>query len=195
MSLEPSAAFSDVVSIVVRLADEGVPVAAIARVTKQPSDEVREHLEEAMSTGKLVEVPHHDWPPDSKRTTRQPCTPSEKLDDTNLTMSCIRLFKITGLQAAMLSVLIRRPEVTKDVLHQVIEQRRGNNKDQTDPKMVDVVICHLRKRMKLHDIEISTIWAKGYCMEAPMRAKALKMVQEFRNQSVDPVNATIGIEG
>jgi len=170
--------------IIVRLADEGVPIGAIARAMRQPSDEIREHIEDAIATGRILETPHSDWPTDSRRNTRAPCTPAEKLDDAHLTMSCIRLFKITGLQAAMLSVLIRRPEVTKDVLHQVIEQRRGQHKEQTDPKMVDVVICHLRKKMKPFDIEIRTIWAKGYCMEADMRAKALQLVQDFRNRPV-----------
>lgn len=181
------------IDILVRLADEGVPVAAIARASQLPSDEVREHLQDALAAGTILEVPNNDWPVDSRRATRAPCTPAEKLDDTHLTMSCIRLFKITGLQAAMLSVLLRRPEVTKEVLHQVIEQRRGQNKEQTDPKMVDVVICHLRKKMKVFGIEIHTIWAKGYCMEAPMRASALKMIQDFRNQPVERLNEPVGV--
>ena len=46
-----------------RLADEGVPICAIARALKIPSDDVRETLQDALGEGVIVEYPREDWPP------------------------------------------------------------------------------------------------------------------------------------
>jgi hypothetical protein len=57
-------------SIAVALADEGVPLHAIARVTRIPSDELRTVLAQAKDLGDIVELPHEDWPPGFPRDTR-----------------------------------------------------------------------------------------------------------------------------
>ena len=43
--------------VAVRLADEGVPLCAIARATGTPSGEVRERLELACAEGRLIDLP------------------------------------------------------------------------------------------------------------------------------------------
>jgi hypothetical protein len=49
--------------VAIRLADEGVPLCAIARATRIPSDELREQLRAAQEDGRLISQPAHDWPP------------------------------------------------------------------------------------------------------------------------------------
>ncbi len=49
-------------AITIRLADEGVPLRAIARATDTPSDLVRERLAEAHACGRLQALPKDDWP-------------------------------------------------------------------------------------------------------------------------------------
>ena len=49
--------------IAVRLADQGVPLRAIARAVRMPSSDLREQLHEALSDGRLLELPCDDWPP------------------------------------------------------------------------------------------------------------------------------------
>ena len=58
---------ADFVPIAVRLADEGVPLYAIARVLKSPAEYVREALYVAKGEGKILEMPREDWPPNSLR--------------------------------------------------------------------------------------------------------------------------------
>jgi hypothetical protein len=49
--------------IAVRLADEGVPLAVIARATQIPSADLRKQLQEALERGRIIEMPRNDWPP------------------------------------------------------------------------------------------------------------------------------------
>lgn len=165
--------------VAVNLAHEGVPVRAIARSIRTPGEEVYEILKAAVGDGRLVEIPRDDWPAGARRER----TPAERvvlgLDDTTLQMTCSSFFKLTRLQAAVFATLIRRPSVTKEQLHQAIENNRDANQDPTDMKMVDVVICHIRKKVKVHQLEIGTIWGIGYNMAADHRASALNLLHEF----------------
>jgi DNA-binding response OmpR family regulator len=66
------------------------------------------------------------------------------------------------------------------MMHQIIEKCRAPNKgDQTDPKMVDVVICNLRKRLKKTGLKIETMWGCGYFMKPDMRTRALELIGEY----------------
>lgn len=165
---------------VTRLADEGVPVSALARGFKLPAETIREVLTSAVERGALIEVPPADWPVGQNKTARQrnwgPVTRSRGLIDDSVVLHCVNTFKVTRLQASLLAVLIKRKHVTKETLHQIIEARRAVNSDETDPKMVDVVICHLRKRLKPHNLTITTVWSCGYLMEPADRLRAAEML-------------------
>jgi DNA-binding response OmpR family regulator len=136
-------------------------------------------------------MPRDDWPIGVLRDKRIPDSVGRpKLDDEQNIFHIARLFKVTKLQAALFSVLIKRTEVIKDTLHQVIESRRKPNKEETDPKMVDVVICHLRQRLVPFGIEIETQWASGYYMTPEMRKKANLLLEQFvaKLNAPEPVN-------
>lgn len=166
-----------VVAIAVRMAHEGIPVRAIARATRLVSENVYEVIRDAIMRGSLTEMPPDDWPPKNSRGARNPFQGSLFDDDNQLKLACSRHFKATRLEAAILSVMLRRNEVTKQQLHQVIEQSRpGENRTETDPKMVDVVICHLRKKLKVQNIVIETIWGVGYAISVPDRERAAHML-------------------
>lgn len=163
-----------------RFADEGVPLRAMARAFKQTTDAVRAAVQLGIDGGRIVQMPRDDWPVGITRTDRTPgFLRANKLDDESLVFSCIRLFKITRLQACLLVVLINRNEVSKDTMHQIIESRRPPGKEETDPKMVDVVICHLRKRLLPFNLKINTLWACGYYMEPYHRRAILEMVNKY----------------
>jgi hypothetical protein len=168
--------------IVVRLADEGIPVRAIARATKVESECIRDTLHTAIDLGQLVGMLRDDWPVKVLRDQRIPeLVGLPKMDEEKTIFHIARLFKITKLQAAIFAVLIKRTEVLKDTLHQVIESRRRPNNVETDPKMVDVEICHIRKKLKLppFEITIETQWASGYYMTLEMRKKAHLLLEQF----------------
>jgi hypothetical protein len=54
----------------VALANEGVPLCAIARATRISSELLRERLRAAQTVGSLVELPRDDWPPGFPRDQR-----------------------------------------------------------------------------------------------------------------------------
>jgi hypothetical protein len=169
---------NDVEPVVVRLADEGIPIRAIARACKIPSDEVYVILNAAVVRGTIIELPKDDWPPGSIRTRRAPQQHHVLDDDEKLKFLCSVVFKTTRLQSSIFAVLLKRSEVTKDQLHQVIEQLRDPNRDETDLKMVDVIICHLRRKLASFDIKINTIWGVGYRMDPDDRDRAIRAVQK-----------------
>lgn len=166
--------------VAVRLADEGIPVRAIARSTKLPSEDVYEILRDAIERGVIVEMPKDDWPVGSTRGQRAAFHGTPLEDDEALHFACARWFRATRLEAAILAVMLKRSEVTKQQLHLVIEAMRpGDNREATDPKMVDVIICHLRKKLKKFEITITTVWGIGYLMPLPDRERAVAMLTTF----------------
>jgi hypothetical protein len=167
---------------VVRLALEGVPVRAIARALEQPSIDVRHLLEEALALGTIVQMPRDDWSPLLTREQRVPEYAKTGVDDALLILNVVRLFGVTQQQACLLLVLIKRREVTRKMLHAVIESRRPHPKVETEPKIVDVVICKLRKKLEPLGLRIETVWSCGYFMSEEHRKTALAMLNTFLDQ-------------
>jgi DNA-binding response OmpR family regulator len=107
-------------------------------------------------------MPKDDWPPGSRRQDRCISVGTPLATEEGLKTAVIRFFKATPLEAAMFTMLMRRDEVTKVQLHSVIEACRDPNKETTEIKMVDVMICKLRKKLVEHQIKIETMWGTGY---------------------------------
>lgn len=164
----------------ISLADEGVPVCAIARATHTPSEAIYELLEYAVEDGRLVELPRSDWPPGSLRRSRvQPEQSTLNLDDSTLGLALAAVFKMTRLQVAVFLALLRRPQITKAQVHAAIEGTRQLASEETDPKMIDVVICHIRKKLRPFNIELKTVWGQGYTVAAAERDRVLALVSAY----------------
>ncbi len=174
-----------VIELAARLADEGLPIRAIARSLKVPSEDIRVMLHDAMAEGIIVEYPREDWPPGAKRNSFGPTLDNFVASENDLRLACARYFGVTHQQAIVLSVLLKRPEVTKEQLHQAIERDRPEGKEATHIKLVDVLICILRRKLKPFDLSIQTMWGTGYLMEAKDRARAVKDLNEFVKQASD----------
>ncbi len=184
--------------IVVRLADEGIPIYAIARSLKLAADDVREFIRTALDDGVIVDHPRDDWTPGSKRATRSPDIDGFFGNDEGLYRTCSKYFKTTRQQSLVLGLLLRRPEATKEHLHQAIERDRESGKEQTSAKLVDVLVCILRRKLKpfalaWHGDEdhalIKTMWGHGYLMDPKDRARALAELHSFVNDTRDVGNA------
>lgn len=170
------------VHIILALANEEVPVNAIARSVQHPSDMVRETIEEAILYGKVLSMPRADWHPLQRGNRRV----TAELTDKEIIFNCQRVFGLTHLHACFLSVLMRRNEVSKPQLHQIIEScRKQPNNRETDVKMVDVVLCHLRKRIKPFGLFIKTLHSSGYYMEPEFRKKTQDILLAQLNGDTD----------
>lgn len=166
-------------SVIVGLGNDGVPIRVISRATKLSCEDIREILHEAMDEGVIVQMPREDWLAKSTRDDRDPGLDAfEMMPPDALIYHCHRVFGTTKLQSAFLVPLIKRKEVPRDHLHAIIEQRRGLDKKETDMKMVDVVIYHVRSRLKKHNVQINTIWSIGYFISPEQRKLMRNMIVE-----------------
>lgn len=168
--------------IVCRLALEGIPVRAIARGINMPAQCVRTTLAMAQSSGTIVDLPKEDWPPTGSIADHLPGF--RPRDPASLEFYAIQKFRLTKLMAKMLLVLVKREHAEKSVLHGVIEDCRSEraagqpDKELTDQKMVDVMVCKLRQRLKQVDAKIivRTAWGNGYFMDRETRTYVLKLL-------------------
>ncbi len=182
-----------IVELASRLADEGLPLRAIARSLKVPSEDVRTMLHDALAEGTIVEYPREDWPPGAKRNSFGPVLDNFVVDENDLRSACSRFFGVTHQQSIVLSVLLKRPEATKEQLHQAIERDRPEGKEATHIKLVDVLICILRRKLKPFAEQwfsedhpmIQTMWGTGYLMEAKVRVRAVKELNDFVKHTSD----------
>ena len=162
------------------MANEGIPVAAIARVLLISYGYVTDMLHEALLQGHIAEMPRSDWPPGVRIRERIPTIPvTRKTSNAEIEIVCRKLFKLTNLEAGFIVLLLKSEHTTKGKLHHVIETQRlqrasrPENMEMTDEKMVDVMICKLRKKLKLIDAAflITTVWGGGYYIEVPVKEK------------------------
>lgn len=169
--------------IAVRLADEGIPVRAIARCLKVASSELYDYLNEALVDGKIVELPKDDWPAGTPRAMRALYSGTVLENHEQLRSLCMRMFKVTRQQSAVLSLLLRRNEMTKAQIHTVLlENRPSGGGEVTTEKMVDVVVFHIRKKLKPHNITVETLWGTGYSIPHTSRARAIALLDHFNCQ-------------
>ncbi|WP_243368885.1 helix-turn-helix domain-containing protein [Microvirga solisilvae] len=158
-------------SVIIGLADEGIPVAAIARATRRPSADVFETLTRALERGEIVEMPKYDWRPGERRGKRLPVaavsfTPEE------CSFALVRVLGVTPMQARLLACLLRRGEATKG---QLMAAMHGDETE-TAIDVVDVQICNLRKRLKPLRLAISTVWGHGYAITRETTADILALI-------------------
>lgn len=166
--------------IMVRLADEGVPVRAIARAFRVPFAAVNETITAALQAARLLACPPIDWPPtqpSNQRTGR-----AVRHSESELITTLQHRYAITRQQALLLIVMLKRELATKEVLHAAAQLVHGPGQE-TSKKLVDVLICKLRKRMAKHGHTIETIWGGGYFLTENDRKAILKEIGLSR----DPV--------
>ena len=75
-------------------------------------------------------------------------------------LKLIQIAYLTHTERLVLGILIRRRRVTKEQLMTALYCHRPDN--EPCAKIIDVMICKIRKKLKPHGIEIKTIWYEGY---------------------------------
>jgi DNA-binding response OmpR family regulator len=150
--------------IAVRLADEGVPLRAIARATGTPSAALRERLHQAHDNGTLVALPKEDWPPGFPRDQRALQLSRMVADDKEaVVLAMQQVFHLTATEVSLLMLLIQNPNVSKariDMVHRTI----------------DVHICNIRRRLAPFGIAVNTLWGYGYQLTAAARQQVMELI-------------------
>ena len=151
-------------AIAVRLADEGVPVAAIARATHIPSTRLYETLTLARMEGRLLDLPRDDWPPGCPRDQRSlRLSRMVTQNPEAIALAMQRVFSLTSAEVILLTALIQNVNVSRER----IDMPR---------KTVDVHICNIRRRLAPFGITIATLWGFGYQLSADGRAGAMELI-------------------
>lgn len=154
--------------VALRLADEGVPLRAIARATRIPSGDLREELLQAQADGRLLLLPHDDWPPGFPREQRalqlsRQISHLATVPENTICLTIGRVFGVTATEAKLLLLLLQNHALDK-------------NRDDMAANTVDVHVFHIRKRLQPYGIEIITIWGFGYQLSARDRKKAMSII-------------------
>jgi hypothetical protein len=181
-------------AVAIRLADEGIPIRAIARATRLAPGSVYETLRDAIGRGAICEMPKDDWPSGQSRQARAPFVNPAFDEAETFKFACARCFKATPQEAAILATLLKRRECTKEQLHVAIEQGRSGESQKNSPtaiKIIDVFICKLRKKLTPHNIKIETVWSQGYMISAENRERAINMLNEYAGEHVDAIAASL----
>jgi DNA-binding response OmpR family regulator len=96
------------------------------------------------------------------------------------------VFRLTPLESGFLKALLQHSFVSKETLHGIAKHQRftrmsmPNSTEDTDPKIVDVIICKLRKKLREYDpeFEIQTIRSKGYYFDPGVKQKLFDKVTD-----------------
>lgn len=87
-----------------------------------------------------------------------------------------RTIPTTLTERRFLGLLMARSLVTKQAAMTMLY---GDEPD-IDPKILDVFISRIRKQLRLHDIEVITIWATGWQLHPDGRRKIQAMIDAER---------------
>jgi two-component system cell cycle response regulator CtrA len=79
-------------------------------------------------------------------------------------------WRLTGQETRVFSVLVGRAVATKGAIMAALYSDRADEDADVEPKIVDVFICKIRKKLKPFGITIQTVWGQGYSLETATRA-------------------------
>ena len=167
--------------VVVRLANEGVPLSAICRATGRCFEEVELLVREGIDAGQLLEMPASDWPPGSPRVGRAPtAAPLKGGRPVDITTALMSVYRLAPTEARLLAALVKRTEMAKAALYAAVWDASAD--DAPAVKIVDVMVCKLRKKLAPHGIEISTLWGRGFRLPAEARETVLLAVRAHERE-------------
>jgi hypothetical protein len=173
--------------IVERLAYEGVPVAALSRAIQLSRPKVYGVLRNALEAGRLTEIPAADWPPGQHKRARMGSGRTSQVDSNVVLLKIMQSFELTRQQALLMREMLVRPQATREQLYEAAQLAHEHGED-TEPKIVQVVICKLRRRLVKHRIKIHTIWSGGYYITRDHRLRIFAQIKVDGN--TDPSEVT-----
>jgi hypothetical protein len=161
--------------LAIKLADEGVPVRAIARAMGISLADLREQFDEALLEGRILNAPRADWPPQLRPSNQLPISKLSGIEERVLLGAAMRAFGTTECQSRLLLALIRRHELTRDELHEAYNWRDGREVE-TQQKILDVQCLRLKRALRQFGLSIETLWGFGRRMSWEHRKRAFAML-------------------
>lgn len=92
-----------------------------------------------------------------------------------LRMEVPPVFSLSQHEDRLLGVLLKREFATKEHILHALYGHRPN--EVPEIKIIDVFVCKARAKLKKFDIEIDTLWGKGYALNPANKAKIRQYLQ------------------
>lgn len=158
---------------VIRMAAEGIPTRAIARILQIHQIEVGRVIKIGVGNNLLKAIPQDEWPEGSRLTERVPMIPVVDLGDVeSVRLRLTLLLDVTPAIARVLAVMLAlEGMVPKATLHVAIAGGRD-----VSTKLIDVYICKARIALRAHQINIITHWGQGYEIPPSDRVRFLTLL-------------------
>jgi hypothetical protein len=154
----------DAPAIAVRLADEGVPLRAIARATGTPSTKVYATLIEAKQDGRLLELPRDDWPPGCPRDQRALQLSRLVTENKPMLLLAVQgLFGITRTQARIVLLMVQ---------HELVPRERVG----LSTTCFNVHVTYVRRALVKFGLKVQTLWGYGYQLSPEHRREAMDLI-------------------
>lgn len=83
-------------------------------------------------------------------------------------------WRLTPMQMRVFGVLLSRELATKHAVMAALY--RDDGRDEADPKIVDVFVCHIRRKLKSFGVPIETIWGQGYRLTPAAKDRARELM-------------------
>ncbi len=78
-------------------------------------------------------------------------------------------WSLTRSEVTMFQTLVTLELATKDAMLTALYSDRAG--DEPEPRIVDVYLCKMRKKLRTFGVEIRTLWGRGYCLDPAVRAQ------------------------
>jgi two-component system cell cycle response regulator CtrA len=89
-------------------------------------------------------------------------------------------FDLTPREAICFGVLLNNKAPRRSTFMAALYSDRAD--DEIEPKIIDVFICKIRKKMRPLGIEIKTHWGEAYEMPVESKAKARELMAEENHE-------------
>lgn len=96
---------------------------------------------------------------------------------------------LTGTEARVARVIASRQRARKEA---ILAIAWGRNSEDIDPKIVDVIVCRLRKKLAPFGIKIQTIVGVGYTFDPVSRQRLDALAKGVVDHELDKLNAEAG---
>src|SRR5688572_7781403 len=80
---------------------------------------------------------------------------------------------IRGMKAKLLAILMRHEVVSRDLAMEALYSHKA---DQPDPKVIEVMLCKLRKLLLPHSIKISVTYSVGWSISPEDKKHLLDVI-------------------
>ena len=84
-------------------------------------------------------------------------------------------FGLTGCEARVFGALLAREIATKSAIFAAVYANRSEC-DQAEPKIVDVFVCKMRRKLKPFGVDIKTAWGTGYYLDNETKKRVRAMM-------------------